>query len=37
MENKFEDLSIEEINFEEMQELEEVVTPGWGTLGCCTS
>jgi hypothetical protein len=29
-------VKIEEINFEDIKELEEVVTPGWGTALCCT-
>lgn len=30
-------LKIEELSFDSIEELEEVITPGWGTLGCCTS
>ncbi|WP_157047834.1 hypothetical protein [Cellulosilyticum ruminicola] len=28
-------MNYEELNFEGLEELEEVVTPGWGTVGCC--
>ena len=31
-----ENIKFEEMNFEEFEEIEEVVTPGWGTIGCCT-
>lgn len=30
-------IETEEVNFEALEELEEVVTPGWGTIGCCTN
>lgn len=26
---------LEEISFENLEELEEVITPGWGTAFCC--
>lgn len=39
MNQKFElyELSVEKLNFDGIEELEEVVTPGWGTIGCCTN
>lgn len=30
-----ETIKFEEVNFEEVKEVEEVVTPGWGAFGCC--
>lgn len=36
MNNEVENImEIEEINFEALEELEEVITPGWGTAFCC--
>lgn len=32
-----ENIKFEELNLEEFEEIEEVVTPGWGTIGCCTN
>ena len=29
--------SFEKTDIENLEELEEVVTPGWGTVGCCTN
>jgi len=29
-------IRIEEIEFDDVKEVEEVVTPGWGTALCCT-
>ncbi|CAH1058195.1 hypothetical protein PAECIP111894_04368 [Paenibacillus pseudetheri] len=31
------DIRFEEIQFEDIPEIEEVITPGWGTAGCCTN
>jgi hypothetical protein len=28
-------IQIEDISFEDVKEVEEVVTPGWGTHTCC--
>lgn len=27
----------ENVSLENLEELDEVVTPGWGTVGCCTN
>lgn len=35
MEKKLEELKVEELSFDGIEELEEVVTPGWGTIYCC--
>lgn len=30
-----EEINIQDLNFEQLKELEEIVTPGSGTAGCC--
>lgn len=30
-----EDIEFENLDYEELQEIEEVITPGWGTKQCC--
>lgn len=32
-----ENIKFEELNFEELQEIEEVITPSMGTVFCCTT
>lgn len=32
-----EKIEFEELNLEEFEEIEEVVTPAFGTIGCCSS
>lgn len=34
-EKEFVILSIDEVSFDGLDELEEVVTPGWGCVACC--
>lgn len=31
------DVELEEVDFDVVEELEEVVTPGFGTVACCTA
>lgn len=28
--------TFEKVDIDNLDEIEEVVTPGWGTIGCCT-
>lgn len=34
--NEMKEVMFENLNLAELDEMEEVITPGWGTLGCCT-
>lgn len=31
-----EEISFETINVEKLQDVEEIITPGWGTKHCCS-